>query len=56
MRKRSGFIDGSARRLSSTLQEVVAIDGPEPFHEWDVGGFLSPQRLAEDATVARPHC
>lgn len=37
--------------LSSTLQEVVAIDGPEPFHEWDVGGFLSPQRLAEDATV-----
>ena len=38
-------------RASITLHEVVAIDGPEPFREWGVGGFLSPQRLAVDATV-----
>ena len=34
-----------------TLQDVTAIDGPEPFREWGVGGFLSPQHLAADATV-----
>lgn len=40
-------IDGS----SFDLSEVVAIDGPEPFREWGVGGFLSPQLLAPSATV-----
>lgn len=33
------------------LSRVVAIEGPEPFAEWGVGGFLSPQRLWPEATV-----
>lgn len=34
-----------------TLRDVVAIDAPEPFLGWGVGGFLSPQLLAPNATV-----
>lgn len=34
-----------------TLCDVEAIEGPNPFLEWGVGGFLSPQSLAPGATV-----
>ena len=30
---------------------VPAIEGPSPFASWGVGGFLSPQRLAEEVVV-----
>lgn len=33
------------------LKSVVAIDGPAPFKEWGIGGFLSPQRLHPTAWV-----
>ena len=36
---------------SVMIRDVVAIDGPEPFREWGVGGFLSPQTVSDDATV-----
>lgn len=31
--------------------EVAAIAGPDPFAEWGIGGFLSPQRLWPTGTV-----
>jgi len=46
-----GDVDAELGSLRSTLQQVVAIDGPDPFHEWGIAGFLSPQRLVEDAPI-----
>jgi predicted aspartyl protease len=34
-----------------TLRDVAAIDGPPPFRAWGVGGFLSPQALANRRTA-----
>lgn len=48
---RVGDVPVDLESSSIMLQEVVAIDGPEPFRDWGVGGFLSPQALAVDATV-----
>lgn len=33
------------------LREVAAVDGPPPFEQLGIGGFLSPQRLRPDQTV-----
>lgn len=33
------------------LSVLAAVEGPQPFAEWGVGGFLSPQRLMPEATV-----
>lgn len=37
--------------LDVSLQNVVAIAGPEPFEGWGIGGFLSPQHLHPNARV-----
>lgn len=33
------------------LEDVVAIEGPPPFQEWGVGGFMSPQALSTTTTA-----
>jgi predicted aspartyl protease len=38
-------------RDTVVLRDVAAIAAPESFLEWGVGGFLSPQCLASEATV-----
>ena len=33
------------------IGSAIVIDGPPPFADWGIGGFLSPQLLAEDGYV-----
>jgi hypothetical protein len=46
-----GEVGMSIGEWTTSLSAPIVIDGPPPFEQWGIGGFVSPQTLHDTATV-----